>query len=188
MVALQAAPCRYEIDAADRIRSVGGGWLEFARENDAPELTPEVVVGRSLWDFIAGAETQTLYGEVLSRMRREDVWLSLPFRCDSPTFQRWMRLVMVSIGDGAVRFEGIMLRRIERIHLGILDPRAPRRPEELPMCSCCKRVYVDSSWLQPEDAIARFHTLRVEPYPRLRQVVCLSCHSVAQVGPASGRA
>jgi hypothetical protein len=188
MGAFQEAACRYEVDAVDRIRMVDDRWLEFARENDAPGLTREAVVGRLLWDFIAGAETHALYREILRRVRGQDIQLILPFRCDSPVFQRWMRLVMTSLVDGAVRFDGVMVRKLERIHLGILDPHAPRRPQELPMCSCCKRVHVDSSWLEPEDALARFHILRAEPYPRLKQVICLSCQSVAQNLPASEHA
>jgi hypothetical protein len=179
--------CRYEIDADDRVRMVGDHWLAFARENDAQGLTREAVVGRPLWDFIAGAETRALYREVVRRVRRDDVRLILPFRCDSPNFRRWMRLVMTPLAAGAIRFDGLMLRKLERMHLGILDPQAPRRPQELPMCSCCKRVHVDSDWLEAEDAIARLHTLRAEPYPRLKQVICLSCQSFAQNLTASER-
>jgi hypothetical protein len=185
MGALQESGCRYEIDAADRITMVSDPWLQFARENDAPGLTREAVVGRPLWSFIAGAETHALYREILRRVREQDVQLILPFRCDSPGFQRWMRLVITPRVGGAVRFDGAMVRRLERLHLGILDPHAPRRPEELPMCSCCKRVHVGSQWLEPEDAVTRLHTLGAEPYPRLKQVICLSCQSVAQSLPAS---
>jgi hypothetical protein len=188
MDSIQQTACRYEIDADDRIRMLGGRWLRFARENDAPELTPEAVIGRPLWEFIAGAETHALYREVLRRVREEDVRLVLPFRCDSPSFQRWMRLVMTPRGGGAVRFDGLMVRKLERLHLGILDPHAPRRPQDLPMCSCCKRVHLDFDWLEPEAAIARLHVLGAEPYPRLKQVICLSCQSVAQSLTAGERA
>jgi hypothetical protein len=175
-----SAACRYEIDAADRISAVSEPWLAFARENDAPRLTRDAVVGRPLWDFIAGEETRELYRAVLRRVRDEDVSIVLPFRCDSPDFRRWMRLVMTPREMGRVCFDGILVRKRERLHLGIIDPHAPRLPEPLPMCSCCKRVLLESRWLEPEDAMVRFHALGAEPYPSLRQVVCDACRSYAE--------
>jgi hypothetical protein len=49
--------CTYEIDPANVIISVGGNWLDFARCNGAPSLTPERVIGRSIFDFIADRGT-----------------------------------------------------------------------------------------------------------------------------------
>lgn len=184
----EGAACRYEIDAADRICAVSERWLAFARENDAPELTREAVIGRSLWDFIAGAETRDLYRPILRRVREEDVSLIVPFRCDSPIFQRWMRLVLTPGSQGAIRLDGVLVRKLERLHLGFLEPHAPRRPHDLPICSCCKRVKLEARWLEAEDAIARLHTLGVEPYPELRYVVCRSCRSLVSGVPASGSA
>lgn len=184
----EGAPCRYEIDAADRITAVSDSWLEFAQANDAPGLTREAVIGRSLWDFIAGDETRDLYRAVLARVRNEDVPIILPFRCDSPEYRRWMRLVMTPRMSDCVVLDGVLVRKLERLHLGILDPQAPRLPDELPMCSCCKRVAIESSWLEPEDAITRLHALGAEPYPHLRQVVCDACRAHAEGAPAYGGA
>lgn len=182
----EGTACRYEIDSADRITAVSDPWLEFARANDAPGLTREAVLGRPLWDFIAGSETRELYRAVLQRVRDDDVAVILPFRCDSPDFRRWMRLVMTPRSDGAVCFDGVLVRKRERLHLGILDPHAPRLPEALPMCSCCKRVALESRWLEPEDAITHFHRLGAEPYPRLTQVVCDSCRLDAEATVREG--
>jgi hypothetical protein len=138
------------------------------------------VLGRPLWDFIAGEETRDLYRAILGRVRAEDVSVIVPFRCDSPAFRRWMRLVMTPGERGAVRFDGLLVRKLERIHLGILDTGLPRSRRELPMCSCCKRVRLGPDWLEPEDAVARLHVLGAEPYPRLQQVVCPSCRATVE--------
>lgn len=177
---------RYEIDAADRIRTVSEPWLEFARDNDAPGLTREAVLDRPLWDFIAGEDTRELYRAILRRVRAADVSVIVPFRCDSPAFRRWMRLVITPRDRGAVRFDGLLVRKRERLHLGILEPGARRSRKELPMCSCCKRVQLESGWLEPEDAIVRLHLLEEEPYPRLRHVVCDSCRTATeQIAPSA---
>lgn len=177
---------QYEIDADDRITQVSDTWLAFARENDAPGLTREAVVGRPIWDFIAGAETRELYRAILRRVRDEDVQVILPFRCDSPAFRRDMRLVITPGVGGDVRFSGLLVRKLERLHLGVLEPRAPRSSQELAMCSCCKRVAIGAEWLEPEDAVARFYELGEEPYPSLKQVLCDACRDAAEVAAIGG--
>jgi hypothetical protein len=176
---------RYEIDAADRITAVGDRWLAFARENDAPSLTPEAVLGRSLWDFVAGDQTRVLYQEILRRVREHGVQIILPFRCDSPAYRRWMRLVITPRGEGSVRLDCVLERKLERLNLGILDPASRRSRDELPICSCCKRVAVESDWLEPEDAVTRLYELAEEPYPRLSHVVCEACEAAAKRAIAS---
>ena len=58
----------YSIDRDDTIASVSDSWLEFARENQASELTRDRVVGRRLWSFIAGRETRLLYEDVFLKL------------------------------------------------------------------------------------------------------------------------
>lgn len=177
---LEGTVNRYEIDAADRVTAVSDRWVEFARENDAPSLTREAVLGSSVWDFVAGDQTRELYQAVLRRVREHDVQIILPFRCDSPAYCRWMRLVMTPRGEGSVRLDGVLERKRERVNLGIFQPAARRTPDELPICSFCKRVAVESDWLEPEDAVARLYELAEEPYPSLKHVVCGECEVVAR--------
>ena len=60
---------RYRVDARDRLVFVDPLWLAFARENGAADLTEQRVIGRSLWDFVADAETIRLYRELHARVR-----------------------------------------------------------------------------------------------------------------------
>ena len=60
---------RYRVDATDRINWVDSWWLAFARENGASELTADSVIGRSLWDFVSGADTRRLFKAIHERVR-----------------------------------------------------------------------------------------------------------------------
>src|SRR5262249_54871616 len=73
----------YRIDRGDVIAEVGGAWLAFALANYAPELAPEKVVGRPLWDFVVGPTTRQLYRDLLARARSGRA-ARFPFRCDGP--------------------------------------------------------------------------------------------------------
>ena len=82
----------YQIDSNDVLVLVSDDWLAFARENGASELDAKFIIGRSLWDFIPDEPTQTLYRDVIATVRATDQPIVVPFRCDSPTLRRFMRL------------------------------------------------------------------------------------------------
>ena len=100
----------YVLDGHDAITSVSPAWLAFARENGAQELTAQAVLGHSLWNFIQGAETVRLYQAILRRVRSNSSRVVVPFRCDSPTLRRHMRLEISSQPLGCVQFISVLQR------------------------------------------------------------------------------
>jgi hypothetical protein len=54
--------CIYQVDSTDTILTTGGNWDHFAAENDQPMLKSEVVVGRTLWEFISDSTTKCAVG------------------------------------------------------------------------------------------------------------------------------
>ena len=90
MTDVAASPdgCVYRIDASDTITYVNPEWIRFAEANDAPDLTADAVVGKSIWAFIHGADTQSLYKELFRNLRSHPSEIMIPFRCDSPTIIR----------------------------------------------------------------------------------------------------
>jgi hypothetical protein len=138
----------YDIDDADMVTAVGGGWERFAVENGVPALS---VVGTPLWQHIEGLTTRQVYRELLERVRAGDA-LEFPFRCDSAQERRWCSMRMVPLGDGRVRFETSVDRespmpasgsdREENLHLGLVV-----------MCSWCKATKVDGTWVPIEEAV-----------------------------------
>jgi hypothetical protein len=70
----------YRLDREDKISDVSAGWGEFARENGAPELAGRTVLGRSIWDFVAGAEARLLWSRLFARCRATRESRRLPYR------------------------------------------------------------------------------------------------------------
>jgi hypothetical protein len=181
MSVVQTRTFLYSIDSTNAILCVDDPWLKFARENGAPELTREFVVGRCLWDFVAGRETRALYEAIFDRVRREEVELSLPFRCDSPDRFRFMRLTLFHRAEGTIEFESVLLREQERPYFPILDKLVSRSPSSIPICSLCRRVRIlGSEWVEAEDAVARTNLFGSAPVPRLEEHVCSDCEALSR--------
>lgn len=168
----------YAIDANDRVISVGRGWSSFARSNGAPELTAKLVVGRSLWDFVAGRSTQRLYARIFDRVRRGGEAVEILFRCDSPERARWMQLAISGMADGDVDLRSTLVREGYRVLAPILG-NAPTRPgRAIPMCSFCKRCLVKSHWQAVEDALAQLDLFDAEKMPEVEHRVCRLCAGI----------
>lgn len=171
---------RYQLDAQDRIVLVSPEWLQFAAENDASTLTEAKVVGRFVWDFIAGEPTQQLYRALFTSLRRERKEVMIPFRCDSPTKARHMVLTLRSGPSGRLDLEGRLLRTRTREPVELFSTNSGHTPERLPVCSLCRRVRPDEEWLEVEVAIVRGRLFNTVPPPSLEEVVCDECAKVAQ--------
>ena len=52
-------PVLYRIDIDDRLAELNDGWLAFAQANGGDALHPSKILGRSLWEFIADAESRS---------------------------------------------------------------------------------------------------------------------------------
>jgi hypothetical protein len=170
---------RYRVDAADLLVWVDAWWLAFAQENGAPELTEELVLGRCLWDFVGGCATQELYRDIHGRVRSTGTAVVLPFRCDSPTVRRHMRLTITREDPAHLFYESVLTRVEPCDFLPILDPAFPRSQAVLTICSCCKRALVEASgWLEIEDAAARLGLFEKPKAPELTYTVCDDCANV----------
>lgn len=171
---------RYTVDQQDVIKSVCPLWLAFARENGAPQLTREEVLGRSLWDFIAGAETRQLYQTLLERVRASNASTVVPFRCDSPTLRRYMRLELTPEPDGSVQFDGVLERVEQTVPYNLLEQSYPRSVQMLTLCSCCKRILMENcGWLEIGAVADRLDLLHKSIAPKLRHSLCPDCLAIA---------
>lgn len=171
---------RYRVDAADTIVWVDQLWLAFANENGAPDLTEELVLGRPLWDFISGDVTRRLFSEIHRRVRLSHNPVVLPFRCDSPSLRRHLRLTIAEEQAGALIYESVLLRVEPQRYLAALDPEQPRSDCILTMCSCCKRALLEPvGWLELEDVAVRLRIFDRQEVPELRYTICPECgHAV----------
>lgn len=173
--ARERADVAYRIDSRDVFVHLSDGWLDFATANDAPDLRPENVVGRPLWDFVADETTRQLYREILVRVRAGRV-VSFPFRCDAPDSRRFMEMSVTTLGGGVVEFESTTRREEERDPpQPLLDREAPRAGDLLRICGWCKRVDA-GGWREVEEAVAALRLFERRELPRLTHGMCDGCH------------
>lgn len=165
----------HTVDAAGNIVAVNGEWVEFARENGAPELVRESVVGRAIWEFMEGRETRHISRLLLDKVRSTGKSLSLPYRCDSPALRRFMEMEIVPVGGGAVEFRSRLLDVEPRDPVLLLDPHAGRGEEFLTVCSWCRRARVSSVWVELDEAVKMLDLFSSAALPQLTHGICQDC-------------
>lgn len=167
---------RYAIDASDRIADVDDAWIRFARDNGAPHLTREAVVGREIWEFIAGEEVRSLYAILFQKVRSRDTAIILPFRCDSPAIRRHMRLVISPRSAETIRLEALLETIEPRPFVAVLNPDVPRSDRAVEICAFCMRIHFSPRrWAEVEDVVVRMRLFTEPRPPALRQSVCPEC-------------
>lgn len=176
MVVQDSREFRYAIDANDRILSANSHWFDFAKENGISHLSPETLHGRSLWEFISGAETRQLYYTLLKNVRDRGTEKTVPYRCDGPDRRRSMELTMSHISGGGVLFRSRVIHEEEREPVTLLQLNVLRNDQLLIMCSWCNKVRVrEVAWLEVEDAVKELALFDALHLPRLSHGICDVC-------------
>ncbi|MBA3842305.1 MAG: hypothetical protein H0X39_06755 [Actinobacteria bacterium] len=161
----------YRIDGDDVIVWVNDAWERFADTNGWAR--GDAVLGRSLWESIAGAETSLLWRELVTRARR-GVAINVPFRCDAPDARRYLELSLTPGGSGALEFCSTTTAIEERDPIALMaahyEPGEPLR-----CCSWCKRFDTDG-WVEVEEAVARLGLLEHESRA-VTHAMCAECES-----------
>jgi len=167
----------YALDPNDRIIDLGGDWLEFARQNQAEkECAPERILGRPLWDFIAGPETHYLYLLLFQQLRSRPRVMTFPFRCDAPDRRRFLELQLLPGEGGAIRIVSRLLREEAREAVAVLKAGGARSGEIIHMCSLCKQVETgDGGWVEVEAALVARELFNADPPPQISHGVCPDC-------------
>lgn len=170
---------RYVVDETNVIVSVDHWWIAFARENNAAGLNESTVVGQSLWEFISDVPTRTLYREIHSHVRRTGNSITVPFRCDSPTLQRYMELTISNQHDGQLLYDSALVRVVPQRRLNMLDPERKRSGQLLTMCSFCKRSLIEpTDWLELENIALKLRLYDQQTVPGVLYTVCPECENM----------
>ena len=177
-MALSPHGCTYLIDRRDVVRSVSSSWVLFARSNDAQHLDRNNVVGRSLWEFVAGERVRAIYLKLLQRVRRHGESLIVPFRCDSPNCRRDMQLSLRPRAHGEVLFASQMIRSLPRETLTMPFISLGQASDSRPMCSFCLRILqVGQGWLELDEIAGHVAASGA----KLEHGVCPKCEQLAKV-------
>jgi hypothetical protein len=167
----------YRIEGQDRIVELSSNWLSFAQENHAGDSChPDKVLGRPIWDFIAGLETQHLYRRVFQRVRTASKPVTVKFRCDAPDLRRFCKLAIIPIAQGALEFYSKVGRTQKRDAVRLLQPDTPRSADSVRMCGICKKVALsDDHWVEVEAAINSMNLFEQPTLPQITHVTCPDC-------------
>lgn len=169
----------YTVNADDELVSVNEAWGDFASSNDGAGAAAAAVLGRKLWDFIAGAETQLLYRDILHRVRRGNT-VRFSIRCDAPDRRRLIEVVAAPGAGAAVEFHTRVLWEEARERQPLLDPRVAHSDEFLHVCAWCKKVQVGDEWIEVEEAVTRLALFDRPALPWLSHGVCPACDAEMQ--------
>lgn len=165
----------HRIDAQDRICFVNDAWLAFATENAWSDGAP-AVLGSPLMSHIADAQTRHIYRLLIDRVRDTGHPLLFRYRCDSPELRRFMEMRMSAGPAGEIEFRSRVLRLEGRDPIPVLDTTQPRRSgNPLQICSWCKAIYAQATWLNLEEAVHKLDVLSDAVLPELTHGICPAC-------------
>lgn len=138
----------YEIDSNDCIVFVGDSWDIFANENGGTNTLAKDVIGRKVWDFVAGDVTRMWLSSLfqLSRLRGETI--ERLYRCDSPSLKRFMRMRVFSKKGGLLFIAHEILATEQRpkpIHIKYCPDTMCHVKQR---CSFCGRIN-NGEWQEP---------------------------------------
>jgi hypothetical protein len=164
----------YRVDAQDRITFVDANWLAFAAKNGLPALTAEAVMGKELWDFISDQTSRQFYKMFAGKARETGHIIAVPFRCDSPTQRRFMKMFIVPQPEGALEFRSLLEREEVRPRVDLFDANAPRSSEYITVCAWCKRAKA-SAWMEAEEAVQELQLFNRTHLPQISHGICPDC-------------
>ena len=197
-ISVSVAPARpprmvveYWIDADDVVYWSGAGWVDFARDNDAPQLV-DMAPGRTLWSHFDGDEVCDLWRALVSRVRSELAAATVPLRCDAPDVRRWFEMTITPGDDGTVRFRSVLVFDEPRPAVPFLDLKTERDPAApaISLCSWCGQADDASRWVGIEELVRCRRLLEESVVPAISHGICPSCRelmSAELLVPAAAR-
>ncbi|GAB6058948.1 hypothetical protein [Desulfonatronum parangueonense] len=140
----------YSLDGQDRLIGVSGAWDDFAEQNNGVNLRTENVLGRQIWDFVTGDASRMWLNTIFQLARVRGTDLERPYRCDSPTMKRFMRMTLIPSSGGILRIEHQLLAIEERsIPVSIRFGAEKALSKILLRCSFCGRIKQGNRWEEP---------------------------------------
>jgi hypothetical protein len=163
----------YTIDVDDRLALVNPSALSmFAPAGGSAQS----LLGRSVWDFVAGAQIRQLWQVLYSRVRAAGAPVFVPMRADTPSFRRLVDLELHPMADRSIQHIYECVWTEARPAIALLDPAYPRDERSLPSCAWCRRIQVRFGvWEEIEQAQQTLRIEAVETLPTLKPAVCASC-------------
>ena len=169
----------YWIDAHDVVFATGDGWVDFARDNDAPELV-DLAPGRTLWSHFDSDEIRDLWQAVIARVRAELSEATVPIRCDGPDMRRWFEMTITPGDNQTVRFRSSLVFEEPRPSVSLLAVRTERNGSApaVSVCSWCGQADDGSRWVGIEELVRSRRLLEETVMPPIAHGICPSCREL----------
>ena len=157
------------------ITQVNDDWLDFAWENDW-HVDRASIIGRSMWDYIAGEEVRHLYFVIMEKARNTGKTIRIPYRCDSSALKRYMTMEILYDTQRCQFCFSNRLLKTERQLVNVLEINRDRSQSMITICSWCKNVRTkDGLWLPVEEAIHELGLMSELKLPHLTHAACPEC-------------
>lgn len=129
-----------ELSAQNRIVALSDNWDAGAGRCDKGGPLAQSVMGRPIWDFVAGLETRSYLNALIFAARRDQRRLSVRYRCDGPSERRLYQMLVEPVQFGGVALTHLPLEITAH-------PVRPQVPEgELACCGQCLRWRRNGTW------------------------------------------
>jgi hypothetical protein len=172
----------YTIDAHDRLVEVNPPFVASLPYSGGANT----LIGRPIWDFVAGELTRRLWEVLYERVRVAGAPLFVPLRADTANERRVIDVELHPAPDRSVRHVRECLWTEARPAVALLDSNYPRDSRALLRCAWCARVQVRlGTWQEIEDAQFALGIVAAETLPTIQDTACASCkQSVLKTFPA----
>jgi hypothetical protein len=181
---MDTPPVEMIVDADDRIVACGLGWDDFAQANGAPTLTGTTLIGTPVLDAITGKVTRAFTQALLARVRVNGQPLAIPYRCDTPTQRRFMRMELAPLQGGGVRLRHWLVRSEPLGRLVRMETSRQRGRETRIRCSLCNLIKQGDDWLEPSE-LASCLGLSPDTPISVTYGICPACARFAEGDEAS---
>jgi hypothetical protein len=162
----------YTIDAHDRLVDVNLAFVASLPYSGGAAA----LIGRPIWDFVAGELTRRLWEVLYERVRIASAPVFVPVRADTATERRVIDVELHPAPERSVRHVRECLWTEARPAMALLDANYPRDQRVLSRCAWCARVQVRlGTWQEIEDAQFTLGIVADETLPTLQDTVCTSC-------------
>lgn len=169
-------PFSYAIDTKDIIVRTCPEWNALVDQFEQLGPRSEDILGTSFLDHMGSPDLRQIYRELVSRTRMTGKTLEFPFRCDTPTLRRFMRVTLRCTADRAqIEFISTVIRQENRPYQALLDLRRQRNSSLIRVCGWCKRVRTSAGWIEIEQAIFHLGLAEKQEVPVLSHGVCPEC-------------
>ncbi|NEX46908.1 hypothetical protein [Pseudotabrizicola algicola] len=166
----------YSLTSDDVVAATMGRWDDFAAENDGAGAMAHAVIGRPLFEMVAGPATVRFLEQTFYNSRRGQTVTGLLYRCDSPVQERLfvMQVVPLERGGLQVLHRQIRCRPLRPLPLCALGHLRYLR------CSQCLSCNFGGPWVEgrrfqlPSGAMAE-------------DAVCPACRAAAFVAEPEGQ-